>query len=771
MKRRWMLATPLLGLALLWAIGASAQTLTPPTPQFGFTGFIQEATLDTAGAICTPPIDPGTGLPADRLRGGTMTVNGIKLIVPCNSIVQLPAATMTWGDLFDPAQSAPVGSYIGAPALPVPANPVVPNVKTGLALADNPMPFPSFAVNVNGNVVGKHGVAPYPSLAGLGIPDGTDRYVVGLIVPITQQDLNATSGLVSSIDYGIGAFRVGGIPNDPNCAVITSPLCSGALVQFNDPVGRWGLAHSPDPRFSGDTENVTIHVSTGIPLCIPRVAPPATDPLCPLKNRPLNGDPRFPVDPFLPPGVPLKIFQMPTPALADADPTLPDPRQQVPLMVGDQVIYAGTLYKIDPLKTLVDGVTPDNTAANTYISAHTVDDVMEITTTPGVPPAYVFVEGFLIGANGAARPGLLQEASTRLTVVGFTTDPTRLVEIYARDVNPCTGQQSLRLLATTDPATQPFRTRFVHRVNGGLFMPPTRMYTMRSQNQFTDPFTGERIETLVGNGIVAGEFSLPNFEYVFPENHRFGDPLVPFNFQDLPFLAQGEGPLEGFGSASPIVGQLAPWPGNPAPTPVNCATFGATPVVNAGPDIAVSAGATVTLTGSVTWDANSNPFTQTTLWTQAAGAPVTLTNAASLSASFTAPNTPQALTFALAATDDIGTGSDTVNITVLAPTETIQFTTAIWNVQRGRRGGFGRLQVTATSSDPTAILSLSETAVDGSVTNWGAGTKSPANPTISNWIELRGAAQPFSLTITATKGGSATVTCGGVDLRGRVTCP
>jgi len=39
-------------------------------------------------------------------------------------------------------------------------------------------------------------------------------------------------------------------------------------------------------------------------------------------------------------------------------------------------------------------------------------------------PAYVSVEDLLIGTNGVAVQGINQEASTRLTVVGFTSDPT-----------------------------------------------------------------------------------------------------------------------------------------------------------------------------------------------------------------------------------------------------------------------------------------------------------------------------------------------------------
>jgi hypothetical protein len=439
------------------------------------------------------------------------------------------------------------------------------------------------------------------------------------------------------------------------------------------------------------------------------------------------------------------------------------------MMVGDQVNWIGTLFKLDPLN-------PDNSAGNTYISAHTVEDVLGIFTQPGVPPAYVTIEGMLIGTGGAAVQGILQEASTRLTVVGFTTDPTRLVDIYAQDINPCTGQETLRLLATTDPSTQPLVGRFVHRVLGGDFMPPTRYYVMKSRTQFLDPATGQPLaqQPLVANGILPGQYLLPNFEFVIPENHRLGDPIIPGNFQDIAFLAQGSGPLDGFGTVSPIVGQLDPWPGAVAPAKTNCAALGAFPVVAAGADITVRAGTLVTLSGTVTWDANDNPATRNVQWTRA-GSPVTTTqttagNTTTATTSFTAP-APTTLTFTLTALDNFGTASSTRNVTVVPAADTVQVPAATWVIQRGKRGPFGKLNVTATSSDPTAILSLSQISVDGTVINWGTGTTTAAAPGVFDWVEIKGATQPASLTVTSTKGGSAAVTCGAADARGRVTCP
>jgi K319-like protein len=748
-SRPWSIVVLCAGL-LLWATGARAQTATPPTPQFDMLGFIQEATLDTGGAICAPT--------HPRLAGGTMTLNGFKMIVPCNTLLQLPASTMTWADLFDPAVSAPVGTVIGTVAAQGPG-------QTKLALTDSPAAFPSFEARVQGNVVGNNA-------------DGTDRYVIGLISPITQQGFNGSSGLISYIDYKFGSFRVGGLRNDPACVATLpggGPSCSGALVQINDAAdagtlpdgrlnGRWGLRHSPDPRFSGDFENSTIVAATGIPVCIPRVAPPDNDPLCPLfggaqntGNRPRNGDPRFPIDSFLAIGAPLKIFDMPAPS----DGVFPDARQQVPMMVGDQVDYAGTLFKIDPLGPA--------TAANTYISAHTVGDNLGIFTAPGIPPAYVSIEDFLIGTNGAPIQGILQEASTRMTVVGFTTDPTRFVDIYAQDINPCTGEETLRLLATEDPSTQPLKGRFVHRVLGGTFMPPTRNYVMKSQTQGVDPVTGQTL--VAANGIVTGRFLLPNFEFIFPENHRVGDPLLPFNFQDLPFLAQGSGPVDGFGTGSPILGQLDPWPGIPTPPKANCTTTGAAPIVNAGADRGALSLSQVQLTGTRTLDVNS--VGATTLWTQTAGPLVPLASASTLIPTFTAPlvaaGASVPLTFTLTVTDQFGTGTDSVIVTVTRQTDSVAITAATWVSQNGKRGPFGKLAVTATSTDPSVDLTLVEIAVDGSVVNWGTGSRT--SPGVYDWVELKGAPTPRSLTVTSSGGGAATVTCSAPDARGRVTCP
>src|ERR1700758_2843754 len=86
----------LIALGLLCSPGASAQltVLNSNVPaEFAITGFLQAATLKPGGA-------PNAG--------GTLTVNNITVIVPDNSVIQMPAHPLTWAELFDPAQSGPV---------------------------------------------------------------------------------------------------------------------------------------------------------------------------------------------------------------------------------------------------------------------------------------------------------------------------------------------------------------------------------------------------------------------------------------------------------------------------------------------------------------------------------------------------------------------------------------------------------------------------------------------------------------------------------------
>jgi len=91
------------------------------------------------------------------------------------------------------------------------------------------------------------------------------------------------------------------------------------------------------------------------------------------------------------------------------------------------------------------------------------------------------------------------------------------------------------------------------------------------------------------------------------------------------------------------------------------------PVAAAGPDQTVKVGALVLLSGAGSSDPDGNlPLTY--LWQQTGGPTVTLSNAAGVAPTFTAPGTATVLTFALTVTDSLGLASapDSVTITVQA---------------------------------------------------------------------------------------------------------
>lgn len=583
------------GLLLCGAGAVRAQTdpfIAPTIPAapivptaFDITGFLQEATLDTTNAICTPA-DP-------RLAGGTVTLNGQKVIIPCNTVLQMPAFTMAFADLFKPgsgltaADITPTGQtglaltdLIGpVTGATVPGTqpglltaPIVDSVTATSSIRFNGA-LPSYEIHVVGNVV-------------------SGQYIAGLVF-ISQQSLNSGQGVISCIDYATGEMQVGGPPVDPSVAPFAcpSPPPPGATrVRLNDAIGRYGKSHAAiggcggradcveeagfDPRFTPDTDNPTVHAASGYPMCIPRVNPfiaGAVDPECPQSNRPIApycksfdaalGLPAFPIPAM---GYCMTYVMDAPNAAAPAgvvgscpgsDPQCPtDPTKQVPFEIGDNVTFLGTL-KSD--------------ASGTYVSAHTVSANLGIYTQPGIAPAYVYVDTILAGTDARPVAGLNQETTGRVKFVGFTTDVTQLVDLFAVDQDPVTGAVSERLLGTESPLSNPLLGRFrTPANNNGAFQPPTRTYRAVSRTMCAGS-TGPGTPCMVGsrgtpkpvaNGLIAGQYTLPNFQFIFAENLTFGQPLVPNNFQDLPFLFCGSGPLDGPGTASPVVAQLDPPP-------------------------------------------------------------------------------------------------------------------------------------------------------------------------------------------------------------------
>ncbi len=577
--------------------------ITPPPvvpTQFDVVGYIQNAVIDPK--VC------GNSNIDKRLWGGRVTVNGVEIIIPCNTILQMPATSLTWAELFDPSLT-PAGTASGTSGLALddkvmPAGSTVPS-------QPNSLPTPAYEIHIQGNIV-KNAIT------------GTSKHIAGLVF-ISQQSLNVGQGYIKSIDYTTGELCVSsGLPaNGLQGQTSKNPACVApdARVRINDAVGRFGLRHGGagckvlgtcdieeshyDVRFTADTDNPTIHASTGFPMCIPRAFPFGsegdTDALCPQQNRPkqlgsvkctnlpvANGItfPAFPAQTdgychsfvmdalptaTAPPAGPCGVITDATGATTTI-PCTTRPDRQAPFEVGDYIDYSGTLT--------VDA----NAASPYYISAHTINDHVGIYTYPGSKPVYVMIEGLLAGTNALPLQNLSQEVTSRIKMEGFSTDPSTMIDIFAMDVDKLNGKVTERLLGSVNPSGPPVIGRGRFLPAAGSFTPATRNMRIVSRSlcnsktqvcyipsAYLDP---QNPAGKYANGLVAGQYNAPNFEYIFPENLFLGDPVLPNNFQDLAFLACGSGPLTTAtaGSNPPIVDVLdpAPWAA-PMPAPSQCA--------------------------------------------------------------------------------------------------------------------------------------------------------------------------------------------------------
>lgn len=470
-----------------------------PTTSFNLIGYIQQFRMCVAsdGPWCSDPSDPRAG--------AIMKVNGITVIIPKNCYVVMPGSYLKPKDIFDKKLPAAAAG------------------QSGLALEDTPPPDFPYTADLVGNIV-----------------DG--EYRAGL-VSIMQLPLQVGSGFIKDITAD-GELLIGPALNNPAVS---------ARVRLNDPdigtgSGRYGKAQSADERFQADQGNPTVHAATGYPLCVPK---PAT-PECPASNR-VNGSD----------GKPLRRFTVgATPALNDAPPCAAcDANKMVPLAVDDYVTYTGILVK-DPTASDPNAI---------YISASALEADLGIFTEPGNNPAYVFIEEALLGTGGTAFPGLDQETGpgkvipgqtlvTRFRIVGFTTDPSRNVDVFALDAKmPLEkGKFTERLLTSVPPEPVAPMGRFRVTVDQQVFMPPTREIRARIQGI---PGSSNNPPATAANGLIYGEYTAPVAEYIFPEGRVFGakKPLpgaIPANFEDLCFLSHGWWPED---EDNPL-DALEPWP-------------------------------------------------------------------------------------------------------------------------------------------------------------------------------------------------------------------
>ncbi|RDW68550.1 hypothetical protein BP5796_09207 [Coleophoma crateriformis] len=350
-----------------------------------------------------------------------------------------------------------------------------------------------------------------------------NQFIAG-IVYISQNAAQVVQGFITAIDLNTGHFTINGAP-----ATAASPNGAGQNCVINDPVGRFGRPYTANPLWTSDPDNPSIHTQHGMPMCIPRST--SEDPLCPTKNRPLDAA-----------GKPINVFTFKDPATITA--TDPDPRLGVPLLVGDYVSVSGTYL-------------------NGLLEVYSLNANLLFLTAPGTKPAYVSVEGVsyaIVDTLGGVA------GETKATV--FVSDPSVQLQWYAMDVDPCTGavtERSIALMQCTAATAAP-AGRCVYRMGKTDESPAPRQVLFRLSSG----------TTTLSNGIIAGQFVQPVFDYIFPELAAFGTNQFPNSFDLMPYLAKGSGPyVPGtFGATPPatpvIVGQLSPFPMAVAPAATSC---------------------------------------------------------------------------------------------------------------------------------------------------------------------------------------------------------
>ena len=533
-----------------------APAFSAPLSQIGgFTtiGFLQAAVVN--GSECPD-------LPSTQW-GGTATVNNLSIVIPCNTVLQMPAATFRWADLFDSHGFTSTQSPVAELTLPV----------SGSTFGGHHFRFPSTEIRIEGNNVG-------------------GRYIAGLVY-MSQQSINSATGLITGFDYEQGVVLVAGSNGIE------------ARLQINDPIGRFSKGQSPDSRFSVDSENPTIRATTGYPMCVPRKHPSQDDdPLCPQRNRPLaqkgcrtledagivlpTGLRFAPIPPeakycnaFVmkaPPGTPVTTA-MPTVWIASS--AEPDSRQQAPFAIGDLVTYSGTVLQ-------GDGQGP---GGSDTISVHTMTANVGIYTQPGTLPAYLAIGEFRVGTFAPVTTfnGVPQEEQDRIVLEASVTDILSIVDIYLVDIDATTGRETQRWITpgimtggigavgsnghnidggitTQFFGPQPGRVRLAaRRAVPDVLTSPTR-YARVAVRSLCDPANVNGSAALVGtaaaptsaaksveclkrapaaNGLYSGQYLAPNYNFIFPENLIPGDSIVPNNFWEMGFLVSGEGPGSG----------------------------------------------------------------------------------------------------------------------------------------------------------------------------------------------------------------------------------
>lgn len=424
--------------------------------------------------------------------------------------------------------------------------------------------------------------------------------IAGQIQIAARFGLEGSQGYIQSITNGV--IKIVGGPN----------------VRINDPEGAYAPKVEAEPYFIMDTQNPSVSSFSGFPMCIPHAGNAET---CKDTNRGNGG-----------------TFNA------------PDPFTMVPLKVGDFIEYAG-------LKKDGEILAHSVTCINVQVTTQASDTV----------PNYIRVEDMIVGVPDNA--GNVEFADMK--VIGFLSScQNALVTISAIDVDPCTGEETLRRIGSASPK-QEARCKWEARI--APVTPFTRDYMITTNTPVQE----------TKNKIKAGQFVAAVGEWIFPEVDVPGTFPPPYIFNDIQGLHQGDfldgqqfGPLKPYPGANQPAAKkqckLSDIPSNnPTTTAPTDTTTNPTTNTNTDPNtntntntntgaqtlpiaaaqqfsVAQRSAGLLTLSGSNT-EAKLTNDQLNFAWTGPATPAITITNANSATASFTAPKvtTEQTFTFTL----------------------------------------------------------------------------------------------------------------------------
>jgi hypothetical protein len=231
---------------------------------------------------------------------------------------------------------------------------------------------------------------------------------------------------------------------------------------------------------------------------------------------------------------------------------------------------------------------------------------------------------------------------TPVQFVGLASRSDLPITIWAIDQDPCTGEETDRLV-TTATVVPSARNKWEARVARGS---DVGLYTRNYRIKIGDNIVPTQ------DGIKAGQYVQPVTEWIFPELVTPGGTPPPLDFTNIGPLKNGFGPING-----KIFQQLNPWPGATAPpaaTPVCPDPVTATSTSTAAtgsstappPVLQASAGADQTILSGVSVALSASQLTSgipasdlSFAWSQIGGptAGITLSSLTAPSVSFAAP--------------------------------------------------------------------------------------------------------------------------------------